>query len=198
MSARHGDRLWMIAGMAVIALLAAATWFLAISPQRTEASDLRAETQTAQAQADDLRARIVELTADKAKLSVLKATLEARQNALPADSGVPAFLRQLQTADAAYGMNVSGLTVGEPVPDEAVPGVWSVPIELTAQGTAKQLSVFLKQLQSADQQRAVLIQAADLGPDDEGATTGDLLLTLTVKTFVAPPAGADAPTITAD
>lgn len=198
MGGRHADRLWIIAGVAVIAVLGVATWILAVSPQRTEAADLRADTETAHAQADDLRARIVKLTADKANLSALKTALNARTDALPDTSGVPAFLRQLQATGTAVDVDVSGVTVGDPSPVEALPTVWSVPIQLTAEGTADDLATFLKQLQGADQQRAVLIETANLGSDNAGATTADLMLSLSIKAFVAPPAGAGTPTITTD
>jgi Tfp pilus assembly protein PilO len=198
MGARHADRLWMIAGAAVVALLGIATWFLAVSPQRTEASDLKNETETVHAQADDLRARIAQLNADKANLTALKRTLNARQEALPADSGVPAFLRQLQATGTAVRVNVKGFTVGDPAPEEAVPEVWALPIQLTAEGTAARLTQFLTQLQDADQKRAVLIQVTDLASGNDGAAAGDQTLNLTIKAFVAPPAGAGAPTITTD
>jgi type IV pilus assembly protein PilO len=198
MGARHADRLWIAAGVMVVALMAVATWFLAVSPQHAEAAALRSDTETARAQADDLRGRIVKLTADKASLSVLTKALNARKDALPADSGVPAFLRQLQATGTAVGVDVSGVTVGDPAPEEAVPGVWALPIQLTAEGTAERLGGFLQQLQGSDQKRAVLIRVADLGSGSDGSATGALTLNLTVKAFVAPPAGAGAPSITTD
>jgi type IV pilus assembly protein PilO len=198
MGARHADRLWIAAGAMVVALLAVATWFLAVSPQHADAAALRSDTETARAQADDLRARIVKLTADKASLSVLTKALNARKDALPADSGVPAFLRQLQATGTAVGVDVSGVTVGDPAPEEAVPEVWALPIQLTAEGTAERLGGFLQQLQGSDQKRAVLIQVADLSSFSEGPAAGTLTLNLTVKAFVAPPAGAGAPSITTD
>ena len=201
MGTRHADRLWMAAGLAVIAVLGAVTWFLAVSPQRTEAADLELQTQAAHAQADDLHARIVKLTADKARLGELTKALQARQDALPADSGVPAFLRQLQATGTKVGVDVSGLTVGDPAPEETEPGVWALPIQLTAEGNAKQLGAFLKQLQGADQKRAVLIEVANLSSDRAAAAVGgtpQLSLNLTVKAFVAPPVGAGAPSVATD
>jgi type IV pilus assembly protein PilO len=200
MGTRHADRLWIVAGMAVIALMGVATWFLAVSPQRTEAAGLADQTATSRIQADELRARIVKLTADKAGLSALTKALNASKDALPSDSGVPAFLRQLQATGNEVDVEVSGLTVGNPAPDETVPGVWALPIQLTAEGTVAKLGAFLKQLQGSAQKRAVLIGVANLSSGGEGATgsTDTWSLNLTVKAFVAPPAGAGAPTITTD
>lgn len=198
MGARHADRLWMVAGMVVILLLAVATWFLAVSPQRTEAAGLADQTATSEARAEELRGRIVQLTADKAKLGPLTKALNASKDALPADSGVPAFLRQLQATATQVGVDVSGLTVGDPAAEDAATGVYALPIQLTAEGTAAKLGDFLKQLQGADQKRAVLIGATNLTSNGQSATGSaqDWGLSLTMKAFVAPPAGAGAPTIT--
>ena len=197
MGARHADRLWMIAGVAAVALLGVVTWFLAVSPQHTDEADLRSKTQTAREQADELRRRIVTLKSDQARLGMLTKARDARKDALPADSGVPAFLRQLQGTGTKVGVDVSGLTVGDPSPEKSVPGVWSLPIQLTAKGTATRLGGFLSQLQGADQKRAVLIEAANLSSEGEDAG-GTQQLSLSLKAFVAPPVGAGAPSVTTD
>jgi Tfp pilus assembly protein PilO len=197
MRTRHADRLWMIAGVAVIALLAVITWLLLVNPQRTEAADLRDQTSTARDQAGDLRARTAKLAADKARIGELTKDRNTLAAALPSDSGVPAFLRQLQSSGTAVGVDVSGVTVGEPAAEEGVAGVWALPIQLTAEGDATQIGAFLDQLQGADQKRAVLVEAANLSAGDD-ADASELSLSLTVKAFVAPPAGAGAPTITTD
>lgn len=191
MAARLNDRLWMIAGAALVAILVAATWFLAVSPQRVEAADLETRTADAHLQADDLRNRITKLTADKANLPALTKVLQAKQAALPADSGVPAFLRQLQATGTKVGVDISGITVGDPVQEKTAAGVWAISIQLTAEGTEAQLGEYLRQLQSADQKRAVLVQIAGLSTTDDTPS-----LNLTVKAFVAPPAGGGTPAIT--
>lgn len=199
MRTRHADRLWMIAGAAVVALLVAITWLLLVSPQRTEAADLNDQTDTAITQAAQLRTRTAKLAAAQAKIGELTKTRDTRALALPSDSGVPAFLRQLQASGNAVGVDVSGLTVGLPAEEKTVSGVWALAIQLTAEGTATQLGSFLDQLQDSAQKRAVLIETASLS--DGGVGTGaarQMSLSLTVKAFVAPPAGAGAPTVTSD
>jgi type IV pilus assembly protein PilO len=195
MGARHADRLWLIAGAAVIALLSVVTWFLLVSPAHTEASDLRAEADTTRAQATELRKRTAVLKKEKADLPELEATLAAYQDALPSDSGVPAFLRQLQDSGGKVGVVVSGIRVSAPAPQIDQPGVWALPIQLSATGSAARLGDFLDLLQGADQKRAVLIESAALVTDDE---TKALSLDLAVKAFVAPPVGAGVPVVTTD
>jgi Tfp pilus assembly protein PilO len=194
MGARHADRLWLAAGAVVIVLVAVVSYFLLVKPKFDETTALREETATAEAQAIDLRKRIVKLEAEKSKLSALKTALAVRQDALPSDSGVPAFLRQLQTSGSKVGVDVSGITVGTAVAEEGVSGVWSLSIQLTAGGSPAELGDFLNQLQGANQKRAVLIETATLSTDGESAA--DQTLSLSVKAFVAPPVGAGAPVVT--
>jgi type IV pilus assembly protein PilO len=202
MGARHADRLWMVAGAAVIVLLAVVSWFLLINPQKTEAADLKAEAEQARSQALDMRKRIATLKKQKANLPKLKATLAGYQDALPADSGVPAFLRQLQASGTDLDVDVSGVTVSTPSEVENLPGVWALPIQLTAEGSAANLSTFLQELQGTDQKRAVLIESANLtSAQVEDADTDKaekMSVSLAVKAFVAPPVGSGAPTVTTD
>nr|BFE76329.1 hypothetical protein GCM10020092_096300 [Actinoplanes digitatis] len=97
-------------------------------------------------------------------------------------------------------VDVSGITVGQPVAEESAPGVWALPIQLTAEGTASRLGAFLQRLQGSAQKRAVLIETANLASEggEEMGVSRPMSLNLTVKAFVAPPPGAGAPTVTSD
>ena len=202
MGARHADRLWMFAGAAVVAVLAAVSWFLLISPEKTETADLTAQADTARTQAADIRKRIVTLKKEKSNLTRLKATLAGYQDALPSDSGVPAFLRQLQASGTELDVDVSGVTVSTPSEVENLPGVWALPIQLTAEGSAENLGTFLQELQGADQKRAVLVESANLTSAQDDGSDADsspkMSVSLAVRAFVAPPVGSGAPTVTTD
>jgi Tfp pilus assembly protein PilO len=195
MGARQINQLWMLAGVAAVALLGVMTWFFAVSPQRSDTAALQAQTEVAQDQAATLRTRTVKLTAEKANLPAQRQELQGRQAALPANSGVPAFLRQLQVTGTSIGVDISGITVGDPAPEESSSGVWQLPIQLTAHGSVAQLDGFLKQLQDAGQKRAVLIEGANLTTGSDTAA-GSTSINLTVKAFVAPTVGAGTPSIT--
>ena len=95
-------------------------------------------------------------------------------------------------------MDISGITVGDPAPEESASAVWELPIQLTAQGSVAQLDGFLKQLQGAGQKRAVLIEGANLTTESDAAAgaSASTSLNLTVKAFVAPPVGTGTPAIT--
>jgi len=195
MGSRYADRLWMTAGAVVVVLLAVVTWFLLVDPKSVEVDELAEQTADATIQATNLRKDIVKLQNDDKNIVKLTATRDALQDALPSDSGVPAFLRQLQASGTDVGVNVSGITVGTPVRAPAANGVWSLQIQLTAEGTATRLGEFLNQLQGSDQKRAVLIETANL---EAGEKADDLSLSITVKAFVAPPVGTGVPIITTD
>ncbi len=189
MTARYANRLWILAGVIAAAVLVLLTWAFAVSPQQSDATALEEQTQASHDQAHDLRARIAKLEKDKANLPALKKGLAVQQDALPSTSGVPAFLRQLQATGTKVGADISGIAVGDPAAVESTPGVWTLPIQLTAEGTPAQLNGFLTQLQDKGQERAILIETANLSAD--GASQ-DASLSLAVKAFVAPPIGTTA------
>lgn len=195
MGARNVARIWLIGGAAAIVLLTVASWFLLISPKFAEAADVRTEVEDSQTQLIALRKKIAGLEDQKSRLSAYKATLRANQRALPADSGVPDFLRQLQNAGSATGVKVSGVSVAPPAEAVGVSGVWQLPIALTAEGDPDKLGGFLNQLQAV-QARAVMVQSANLTQGGTGGASGMPALSLSLLAYVAPATGTGAPIVT--
>ena len=193
MRTRHADRLWMIGGAAGAVLLLALGWFLAISPTNTDADNLREQTASTETHLIALRRRLSELEDQKAKLPVYQAALKVNQEALPTDSGVPDFLRQLQESGDAVDVIVSGVSVGAPEQNTAVPTVFDLPITVTADGNAANLGLFLNQLQTV-RPRAVLIRSANMTVSD-GANKASISIML--KAFVASAQAPGTPTVTA-
>jgi Tfp pilus assembly protein PilO len=197
-----GARLWKIGGLVVVVVLAVGSWFLLISPKFAEADDVKAQTADTETQLITLRKRIGELKKEQANLTALQAELRKKQKALPSDSGVPAFLRQLQASGGALNVNVTGVSVSAPVQQANLPAVWALPITMTADGSADDIGKFLQGLQSSAQSRAVLIETASLSPQAStaaavgAASAGATSVNLTLKAFVAPPAGTGTPTVT--
>jgi type IV pilus assembly protein PilO len=205
MGTRHADRIWMIAGATVIVLLAVASWLLLISPKYAEKDEVEGQTEDTQTQLVTLSKRINELKKKQAVITTLQAALDKKQTALPADSGVPAFLNQLQKAGSDTDVSVTGVAVGAPAQQANLSAVWALPITLTADGSTADLERFLTTLQTG-QARAVLIEAANLTPKSDSGTADDsasadtsadkMSISLSLKAFVAPPAGAGAPSVT--
>jgi type IV pilus assembly protein PilO len=174
------DRLWIIGGALAAVVLVALGWFLLIVPTNAQALAFEDQTAVTEQQLDTLERRLRQLQTDQAKLPQFRAELARNQEALPSDSGVPPFLRQLESAGNAVGARVTNVSVGVPA---AVPGggdgVYALPITVTTDGSPGQLSPFLDQLQQV-QPRAVLIETANL---TAGSGAG-MSLTLTMKVFV--------------
>jgi len=203
MNARHADRLWMIGGLAVIVVLALASWLLLIGPKFADTSDVETQAADTQTQLTTLRKRINELKQQQANLKPLQAALDKKQKALPADTGLPAFLRQLQAAGEALDVDVTDIAVSSPTMLSNLPTVWSLPITLNAQGAPAKLDAFLRGLQGSSQSRAVLVQTVSLsstatnnGNGGATAKARDLSLSLSLNAFVAPSAGSGTPTVT--
>jgi Tfp pilus assembly protein PilO len=201
MGVRNVARIWMIGGLAVIVLLAVGSWFLLISPKFAKASDVRTQVEDTQTQLITLRRKIAGLNAQKAQLPKYKAALKRNQQALPSDSGVPDFLRQLQSSGEKTGVTVSGVSVAAPAPAAGAAGVWQLPITLIADGAPDDLGSFLNDLQAV-QPRAVLIQSVNLtqgtgdSADSSSGSSGGSSLSLSLMAYVAPPAGTGAPIVT--
>jgi len=191
MGGRHVDRIWIFAGAAVIVVLAAAGWFLLISPKYTEAADIRAQADTTRTQQLTLKRKLSELQKQSTQLAEFQAVLKKNQQALPSGSGVPDFLRQLQSSGDSADVIVSNVTVAPPTLVTDSTTVYEVAMTMNADGTPDQLGAFLVRLQDV-QPRAVLIGSANLVTQDAGAATLNLML----KAYIAPPAGSGTPTIT--
>lgn len=202
------ERLWIGGGAAVGAVMMIIGYLLFISPQRSETADVDEAVSAAQLQNTLLQRKIDALSKQNESIASYQADLKKAQDALPASSGLPDFLRSLQSIGAATHADVTSLTMGNPTdvtnltldkpqevtgstkPAPTVPGtrIYSLPITAQVKGTVDQLDGFLDQLQSM-QPRAVLIsQVVESTATSSGTrTTGGMTaLTVTMQAFVAP------------
>jgi Tfp pilus assembly protein PilO len=189
MTRGHAGRLWAVGGAFGAAVLVALAWFFLISPQRAETAALQEEADAARTRVGTLQARTTELENQYADLPEYQAKLDSDRQALPTDSGLSDFLRQMQVAGDRAGVSVNGVIVGEPTLAPAGGGqVYSLSITLTVGGNATNLSRFLDQIQKV-QPRAVLVGAANLAAADPTTSiNGPSGLTVNVQVFVATPA----------
>jgi hypothetical protein len=182
------EKLWLFGGLVVGLLVTVFAYLLVIGPQRSHTTDVNDKVSAAQDQNTRLQARISALTAQNKKLATYQQAVHDAQLALPATSGLPDFLRTLQSVGAATSTNLTSLSVGEPsqlvtsgaaTTKSAGTGstpasgqgstsasssssgsaqVYALPITAQVSGAVGQLDEFLVQLQSV-QPRAVLISA---------------------------------------
>jgi Tfp pilus assembly protein PilO len=193
MGERNADRLWLIGGAAVVAVLVIAGYLLLIGPKYTQAAEVQLQVQDTQTQLIKLRKKISDLQEQQKFLAKYTAARDTNRKALPTTAGVSDFLRQLQTAGDNVNVSVTGVSVAEPVKSTTVADVYELPMTLTADGTADNLSSFLTQLQSV-QPRAVLVKSANLTQGN--GTDVQPSLNLAITAYVSPPAGSGAPIVT--
>jgi hypothetical protein len=188
------DRLWLLGGLVVAVLLTVIAWQFFIKSQSDKTNSVKNEIATAQQQILDSTNQLNQLKADSANLDKYKAALAANQQALPTDTGVPAFLNELHDAGAATGVTVLQLTVGVPTAVTAAPaattgsagataassGLEQLNLSLVASGTPDNLLAFLKQLQAV-QPRAVLVVNVTESPSAGGQSS----LSLTFDIFTS-------------
>ncbi|MDT4903579.1 MAG: hypothetical protein QOH52_1595 [Pseudonocardiales bacterium] len=108
------ERLWLIGGGIVGALMVLIGYFFFISPQRSQTSDVNSQAATARQEAATLQAHINTLRAQNKQLAKYRVELAAAQRALPSTSGLSDFLRTLQSLGNSTQTTVQMLTVGPP------------------------------------------------------------------------------------
>lgn len=216
------ERLWLTGGTLVAVLLLVIGYFLLISPQRNQTSSVNSSIDTVRAQNFTLQQRINNLTAQNKELAKYQADLADLKLALPSTSGLPDFLRTLQSIGNGTLSDVVSLTVGPPTDLNRVAGgsrakaagnggsatsgggagtggstngVYGLTITAQVSGSTSQLEQFLQQLQAV-QPRAVLISAISFGTGAGAAAvtgaTGKATMQITMQAFVAPVSAAEA------
>ena len=108
------EKAW-IAGAAFVALLMVVIgYFMFISPQRSQTSDVRSQVDAAHQQNQALRIRINQLAQQNQDIAKWVAAYKQADLAFPDQSGLSDFLRSLQAIGNATLANVNSLTVAAP------------------------------------------------------------------------------------
>jgi len=107
-------RQWsMLTGLAVIVVFAAG-WFLAISPQRHHAADLRTQAATQQSANTTLLAQVDQLKQQKKGLPAQQRLLDKIAAKIPDNPALPALIRELTTAAKAAGVDLVSMAPSQP------------------------------------------------------------------------------------
>jgi len=206
------ERQWLLGGVFVAVFVVLLGYLFFISPQRSQTSGVNAQRARAEQATASLQARISNLQQQTKNLATYQAQVTRAQLALPSTSGLPDFLRALQSIGNATLANVSALTVGPPTdvtlvsggppaaasakPGSSAPAaasgprVYALPITASVSGTTARLDQFLMQLQSV-QPRAVLISQLTEGSGNASGQSAGTTLQLTMQAFVAPANAAE-------
>lgn len=206
------DRLWLIGAGVASLLVFAFGYLLFISPQHSQAADLRSQVDDQVSNISVKQTHLNALAKQNQNLASYQAELAADQQALPTTTDIPNFLRSLQAIGAGTGVTITTMSIGTPsgvVPATAstaatptpatgstatdppaqhaasTAGAYQISMTVTGTGSVAQLEAFLKSLQS-QQPRAVLISSAALST---GTSSSGSTLTVTFTTFMAPAGG---------
>lgn len=112
MNLLQDKRAWFGGGAIAAVLIAAVSWFMVISPERSSTASLGTQTSEAQLQNSLTQAKITKLRRQSANLGKLQAQLASALEALPKASGLPAFTRQLSAQAAASHVAVTNISIG--------------------------------------------------------------------------------------
>lgn len=114
MSGFKGDRIWMIGGGVAGVVITALAWFMVINPELSNAASLDQQTADSQTQNISLQSKLHRLQADNANMDALVASLREARTALPVNSDVAEFTRQLSGYASANKVSISSIIAGEP------------------------------------------------------------------------------------
>ncbi len=198
----QSKRVWLAGSAALAVLIALAGWFAVISPQLSSASSLQSQTGTAQDQNLTLQSNVAKLRRETDNLSALTASLRGLVAALPFDSGLPAFTRQLSTQAAQRRVSLTSITVGAIAPlsktgagttgqsatTSAAGKMFAIPITLSSVGSAANQLAFLKAIQ-VDGPRRALVTSSQLAPGAQSQSTSvnaSCTMTTQLTIFTAP------------
>jgi hypothetical protein len=111
-SHREDKRVWLAGGAVAAVLIALVAWFAAISPQLSAASSARADTDAARTHNNALQSASAKLKAQNNDVVTLRARLRAALTALPFDSGLPQYTRQLSQQASGNRIRLTSVIVG--------------------------------------------------------------------------------------
>ncbi len=189
-------RVWSAGAALVGVLLVIGSWFLLISPQRSEAASLRDQDTQAQAFNDQLRLKTQQLKAQFASLPARQAQLAEIKQQMPENPALPSLVRDLSKYADQAGVTLVSVAPNSPAPlassgqsgaatlTPATAPIQQIQTTVVTSGSYAELTLYLQKLQ-AQMRRAVMVDSIALTKSStEGAAKDDLQMTLTTRVFV--------------
>ena len=103
----------MLTAVVIVAILAA-SWFLLVSPKRSDAAELRSQATKQQASNDALVQQLRELKAQSLDLPKQKAQLAIFAKEIPNNPALPSLVRDLTAAGKKVGITIVSMKPGTP------------------------------------------------------------------------------------
>ncbi len=105
-------RVWIGGGAFVALVLIAASWFLLISPELSDASSVRAQATNTNTQNSLTAAKNAKLAEENRNISFLKGKLRGALYSLPTDSGLPGFTDEASSVARFSQVHLTSIVVG--------------------------------------------------------------------------------------
>jgi hypothetical protein len=195
MNALKSDRFWLLGGVLAAIVVAALAWFFAVGPQLSNASSLQSQTTDAQTQNAALQANIRKLQRQNSDMTALTAALQQARTALPVDTEIAAYTKQLSDYAASNHVQIVGINAGAPVSGMTKPGqpavpaggsaagqLFGLPMTVIVKGNINDDLKYLRAIQTGP--RAALVTSTQIASD--AAKGGVPQLTIGLAVFVAP------------
>jgi type IV pilus assembly protein PilO len=154
-------------------LLAAGYWFLVYQPGAEELAEVETQITDVQAQQVTTQQRISQLESVRAEAPAIEAAIAAAQGLVPADTALPATLRQLQAAADDAGVELLSLSPGTPAAATVPQGVTApedltqLSLTLNVEGSYFQVVDLLRRIESPELvARGIVVDAVSLAPGD--------------------------------
>jgi type IV pilus assembly protein PilO len=140
-----------VTGLVCVVVLVA-TWFVLVSPRRSEAADLGDQRASTETQNVSLEAEIADLRSRFGDLEDLRAELARIRKQLPPSADVASLVRSLESIADDSGVTIESITPGAAItvsPATATtPALVSVPVAVTVRGRYVEDALFLRYLQT--------------------------------------------------
>jgi type IV pilus assembly protein PilO len=198
-------RKWSAAAAVLIVAIVAAGWFLLVSPKRSDAADLKAQTATQENDNVALQQKLEELKAQQADLPEQRARLAEIASKIPGNPALPSLVRDLTAAGRKVGVSIDSMAPSAPVAvATAAPGVVApapapaasatgttdtllqVPLTLKVTGSYFELEQYVNKLEGLKRSFLVTgfnIEPATIDLHPEGALT----ITINGRVFLSQP-----------
>lgn len=194
-------RIWNLGTIGVVLVVFLAGWFLLISPERTEAAELREQADDVADTNLNTEARIRQLQLQQKDLPKQQARLAEIKRMVPDMPALPALIRQLTVAGEESSVTVDGISPGTITDLAGSEDVKFIPVEITTVGRFADQKQFLLNIE--ENERSMLVTGFRLGrldsSDEDDIDPDALELVVSTRVFMsseAAAAAAGAPTAT--
>jgi len=162
-----------LTGLVCVVVLVA-TWFVLVSPRRSQAADLDDQRTSAEARNTTLEAEIAALQRQYAELPELREQLATIRRQMPPASDVAKLVRSLSDLAGDSGVELDSIVPGTATvltpAAGTTPALVSVPVTVTVSGRYVESALFLRYLQTR-LGRVLLVTQVNAARNEEAAST---------------------------